>query len=77
MKSDSSTIKTIAEMLAASKGCVEHPVYHPEGTLNRHVLIVAAKALLLTGNKDLVLAALLHDVYKPLHGHALNCTLLD
>lgn len=64
-----SSTAAIQEMLYATQQCVEHPVYHPEGTLNRHILLVALKAMLFTQEKDLVLAALLHDVHKPTAGH--------
>lgn len=42
----------------------DHPIYHPEGTVNRHILLVCLKALIGTDNINIVLAALLHDACK-------------
>jgi len=46
----------------------EHPIYHPEKYLGRHIALVTLKALLVTKNVNLVFAALLHDICKPLPG---------
>ena len=42
----------------------EHPVYHPEGTLGNHIMLVTLKAFLWTENADLIWAGLLHDIFK-------------
>lgn len=46
----------------------EHPIYHPEATLQKHILIVMFKALMFE-NPVLVAAALFHDIYKQQSGN--------
>lgn len=45
------------------KNKIEHPIYHPERTLGRHIALVMFKARCLD-NKTLCAAALLHDICK-------------
>jgi hypothetical protein len=58
----------LESLFAATHACREHPTFHPEGTLNKHILLVAIRAMLISANKDLVLAAFLHDLHKPSAG---------
>jgi hypothetical protein len=55
-------------LLRATHTSPEHPVYHPEGMLNRHILLVALKALLGSGDRNVVLAAFFHDLHKTVEG---------
>lgn len=57
----------IINMLQATKNCLEHPIYHPESVLSNHIKIVGLKALFLK-NKELICAAILHDICKPIQG---------
>lgn len=61
-------MEKLKQLLQDARKCKEHPVYHPEQTLNRHILIVLLRALLLTGNVDLIFAALFHDLFKSRNG---------
>lgn len=58
-------INIIKNKLLLTKGVIDHPVYHPEKYLNYHILLVMIKALLWTRDINLVLAAMLHDIFKP------------
>ena len=57
------------EKIEKSKTCLEHPFYHPEGTLYNHILMVTAKALCWYYGRgfgeELIWAALFHDITKP------------
>lgn len=44
--------------------------FHPEPTVAHHVALVALRAMLVTGDRDVVLAALVHDLFKPSRDHA-------
>ena len=59
----------IKDMLLYCVGSPEHPIYHPEGTLERHIDIVLERAFE-TDVKELHFSALLHDLAN--HGH-LEC----
>lgn len=61
-------MQELITMLKNCKMSLEHPVYHPERYLGRHIALVTLKAMLLTNNIDLVLAGLFHDICKPLGG---------
>lgn len=54
------------DMLKLCVGSLEHPIYHPEGTLEKHIDIVISRAME-TDSKELHFAAVLHDICK--HGH--------
>ena len=58
----------LIDLLRATHNSPEHPVYHPEGTLNKHILLVAVKALLGLGDRNVVLAAFFHDLHKTVDG---------
>jgi hypothetical protein len=49
--------------LDLSKGSPEHPIYHPEGTLDVHIDIVVGRAME-RPEKELHIAAILHDITK-------------
>jgi hypothetical protein len=56
----------LEKKLINSKNSIERPIFHPEKTLNKHILLVCARALLIDpNNPDLILSALLHDICKP------------
>ena len=61
------------EMLQNCVGSPEHPIYHPEGTLDKHIDIVIERAME-KNTKELHFAACLHDICK--HGH-LECISTD
>lgn len=56
---------TLETMFNRCIGSPEHPVYHPEKTLENHILLVALKCFLVSGDTNLVLAGFLHDIFKP------------
>ena len=56
------------QLLLDTKGSLEHPVYHPEVSLNRHILLVTLRCWLLTNDINVTLAGLLHDLWKPQDG---------
>ena len=58
----------INQMLFNLKQHQEPLEFHPEGTTAKHTLIVALRALLVTADLDIVLAAIFHDICKPTHG---------
>ena len=64
---------TLENKILATKKCVEHPVFHPEKTLNKHILLVTARALLVTSDANVILAGLLHDLCKPDSGFVKEC----
>ena len=58
----------INKMLLDLKSHQEPLEFHPEGTTAKHTLIVSLRALLVTADLDIVLAAIFHDICKPTHG---------
>ena len=54
----------LIESLSRTINLLDHPIYHPEGTTNRHILLMCLKALIATDDINLVLSALLHDACK-------------
>lgn len=57
-------IKLLSNKFQEIKNSPEHPVFHPEGTLGNHIMLVALKSFLWTENSDLIWAGLLHDICK-------------
>lgn len=58
----------LKDLFAPCKHSLERLEYHPEKYLGRHIALVALKAWLFTGDVNLVMAALFHDVAKPWSG---------
>jgi hypothetical protein len=56
------------ELLIKTRSSLEHPIYHPERYLSRHIALVMLRCLLYTENVNMVLAALFHDLHKPTEG---------
>lgn len=56
-------LPVVEQQLELSKNSPEHPIYHPEGTLLRHIDIVLERALE-RPEPELHFAALLHDITK-------------
>jgi hypothetical protein len=57
----------VTDLLVEGWESPEHPVYHPEGTLGAHIEIVYKRACLL-GEPNLIMAALIHDLFKHTEG---------
>ena len=57
-------IKLLSNKFQEIKNSPEHPIYHPEGMLGNHIMLVTLKAFLWTENADLIWAGLLHDICK-------------
>lgn len=57
-------IQFLSNKFQEIKNSPEHPIYHPEGTLGNHIMLVTLKAFLWTRNADLIWAGLLHDICK-------------
>tara|TARA_R110000796_G_scaffold231853_5_gene349929 strand:+ start:1939 stop:2607 length:669 start_codon:yes stop_codon:yes gene_type:complete len=62
------TNPSLNQLLLDTKNSLEHPVYHPERWLSNHILLVTLRAVLISGNINVILAALLHDLMKPQKG---------
>jgi hypothetical protein len=56
------------KLLQYCSGSPERPDYHPERDLLSHIEIVFLNALYYAKNKNLIMAALLHDLCKPCSG---------
>lgn len=54
----------IIEKLKSLENLTDRVEYHPERTVLNHIKIVTLRAYLVSGNNDLVLAGLLHDICK-------------
>ena len=69
-------IKGLYELLKEGKATEQDPAYHPEGNVFVHSLQAFWNALLDGGDKDMVVAALFHDIgkvgsdYRKQHKHA-------
>jgi len=55
----------IKSLLRQCHSFEDHPVYHPERYLINHILIVTLRAVLITDNPNLVMTAIIHDLFKP------------
>lgn len=55
------------ELQHACSGSLERPDFHPERTLDAHIELVVEKATLI-GNPNLIMSAMLHDLWKPQDG---------
>ena len=64
-------LKTHFELLENCKGIEQEEMHHPEGDVFNHTLQVLKWAFRESEDTDLILAALLHDVGKPINrlGH--------
>lgn len=58
----------LKQLLLDTKSSLEHPIYHPERTLNRHILLVTLRCWLKTNNMNVVIAGIMHDLAKTLGG---------
>jgi len=61
------TPKIYLELWDNCIGSLERPDFHPERYLNVHIDIVTRNAIK-TGNQNLVMAAKIHDLFKPVSG---------
>lgn len=55
---------TLSNKFCEIKNSPEHPIYHPEGFLGNHIMLVTLKAFLWTNNPDFIWTGLLHDLFK-------------
>lgn len=56
------------DLFKATYNSPEHPIYHPEKYLHRHIFLVTLRAIIFYGYPELVMAALFHDLMKPQDG---------
>jgi len=54
----------VLQLLKKTISSPERVEFHPEKTLNRHIALVTLRAMLFTGQVDMVWAGLLHDLFK-------------
>lgn len=54
---------SVIELLIKGWNSLEHPIYHPERTLGKHIEVVFKRAKR-TEDTDLIFAAILHDIFK-------------
>lgn len=57
-------MQELKNKLRSLRHVADHPIYHPEKTVGRHIALVTLKAMLYTGDVNMVMAGLLHDVCK-------------
>lgn len=57
------------QLFARLKDAPDRIEFHPEGTVGNHVALVTLRAMVLTGDVDLVMAGLFHDLFKPQVGY--------
>ena len=55
----------IKSLLRRAHSHEDHPVYHPEKYLINHIMLVTLRSLYFTGDANLIMASIIHDLFKP------------
>lgn len=69
------TIHDLFNFIKTGRGTEQNPKYHPEGSVYIHTILTFYNALHATDSKDIITAAIFHDIGKinyhyDVHGHS-------